>query len=164
MASSGAPAALVPGLPPLGVAPRARGGRAHSARSRMDRSVRDTPLKEKISGCNPLYAGGTHRSPQCSSASRTPGPGAYRTSSLFQSDRDQVSLQRVRRRPPAWRLNSRSKRPPQVDGIKDAYKIVSPFMTHFMGAQGGTFTCGADRPPASAGAGGSPPASSRSAC
>ena len=66
----------------------------------------DDKVKKMLCGANPVYPYGTQRTPQPKEHSRTPGPGAYRTPSMFPlSARDYVSTtvtQKSARRRTSW--------------------------------------------------------------
>eukprot|EP00933_Yihiella_yeosuensis_P018265 TRINITY_DN15052_c0_g1_i1.p1 TRINITY_DN15052_c0_g1~~TRINITY_DN15052_c0_g1_i1.p1 ORF type:complete len:169 (+),score=17.39 TRINITY_DN15052_c0_g1_i1:102-608(+) len=98
-------------------------------RTKMELGVRDDdPVQEMISSSNTMYAAGTHRSPQCKDSLRTPGPGAYRTVSMFPM-KDEASGHSYQRRSPRIVFNSR--RRDRVTDLGCPFKVVPPVVRFF---------------------------------
>mmetsp|Transcript_6186 Transcript_6186/g.14786 ORF Transcript_6186/g.14786 Transcript_6186/m.14786 type:complete len:170 (-) Transcript_6186:96-605(-) len=111
------------------------GGRGAAKRGKTSQKLsdlawhEDDSVKGYVSAANMLFALGTHRTSQFKESQRTPGPGAYRTQSIFPSAAQHEVAVHPSRKPPSWPLTARVRS--RVADLGPAYTVVPPIVNNF---------------------------------
>mmetsp|Transcript_26643 Transcript_26643/g.48834 ORF Transcript_26643/g.48834 Transcript_26643/m.48834 type:complete len:170 (-) Transcript_26643:66-575(-) len=110
-------------------------GRTQTKKGKSGQKLKDYAWHEEdgvkgyVSAANMFFALGTHRTAQFKESQRTPGPGAYRTQSIFPSPAQHEVALHPSRRPPSWPLTSRFRS--RVSDFGPAYTVVPPIVNNF---------------------------------